>query len=160
MLNFYRFQPVNYKIEDQHDCIDQPEPDNCRDHRIYKMPIMPGDILQFIIPKSEILYSGYEATDIRIGLSNCGVLVTEDLDSNDISSIGTIETGESETHLYCTVEIPNVPDCENYEFIFYTIYDPIDCSLLNGITGQELCDAGYLGGQIIGCLGSDFCMPG
>lgn len=160
MLNFYRLSPVNYKIETQEECLPIPDADNCRQDLVYKMPIMPGDVIQFIVSKFDVLYSGYEAGDVRIGLSNCGVHVTLDIDGEDISEIGTVEAGDSETHLYCTVTIPNVPDCQNYEFLFYTIYDTIDCSLLAGITGQEMCDAGYKGGDIIGCLGSNFCLPG
>jgi hypothetical protein len=157
MLNFYRLTPVNYKLEDQDDCLPGQDPDPCKQVEGYRMPIMPGDILQFIVPKFDVLYSGFEAADVRIGLSNCGVHVLDDMDGNDISVVGTVEAGDSETHLYCTVTVPNVPDCQNYEFLFYTIYDTMDCSLLNGITGQEMCDAGYRGGDIIGCLGSDFC---
>jgi hypothetical protein len=160
MLNFYRLSAVNYRLEDQDECLSEQEPDVCDPKQTYKMPIMPGDELKFIIPKYDILYSGYSVEDVRVGLSNCGIHVTEDLESNDISVIGTIEAGESETHLYVTLTVPNVPDCENYELLFYTIYDPADCSLFSGITGQEMCDEGYLGGEIIGCLGSDFCMPG
>lgn len=157
MLNFYRLTPVNYKIETQTECLSEQDPDNCKQVEVYRMPIMPGDVLQFIIPKFDVLYTGYEAADCRIGLSNCGVHVTEDIDGNDIKEIGTIEAGDSETHLYCTVTIPNVPDCHNYEFLFYTIYDTVDCSLFAGFTWDNMCATSYRVGDLCGCSFDDMC---
>lgn len=157
MLNFYRLTPVNYKIEDQDSCLPESDSSVCNNNEAYRMPVMPGDIIQFIIPKYDILYTGFEAGDCRIGLSNCGVQVLEDIDGNDISEIGTIATGDSETHLYCTVTIPNVLDCQNYEFLFYTIYDTVDCDLFNGFTWADMCATSYRIGDLCGCSFDNMC---
>ena len=157
MLNFYRLRPVNYKLEDQTDCLPGQDPDLCKQVEEYKMPIMPGDVLQFIVPKFDILYTGFSASDIKVGLSNCGILVTEDIDGNDISVIGTVEEGDSETHLYITVTIPNVPDCGNYELLFYTDYDAVNCELFAGFTWEDMCETDYRIGDLCGCSFDNMC---
>ena len=170
-MGFIRFKNKNYILETQLNClleegqevilgdgldfliddsgnalissIDLYEPCNIFDD-IYEIPAKQGDTLKFIIDKSEIDHKGADVAALRIGLTNCGVLI--------IDSVGDII--EADNQYFITVNIPiNVSDC-TYNLVIYNIINPIDCSQFAGSTGNTM--KLYSGGQIQGCLALNF----
>lgn len=145
MLNFFRLTPENYTVEDQITCL--PVADAaCSSTPEYSLPMKPGDVIQFIADVADAL-GGLDTTVVKIGISSCGVLKYED--------VGTIV--QIDNQVYVSVMIPDfiVPGC--YEFMFYGLYNPIDCSVLAGMTLGDLCDAEYRMSQWCGCPLSSFC---
>lgn len=170
-MGFIRFKNKNYILETQTTClleegqevimgdgldflvddfgnslvssVDLYKPCNIFDD-IYEIPAKQGDTLKFIIDKTEIDHKGADATNLRIGLANCGVLI--------VASVGNIV--EADNQYFITANIPtNVSDC-TYNFVIYNIINPIDCSMFAGSTGNTM--KLYIGGQIQGCLAINF----
>jgi hypothetical protein len=147
MLGFIRFNQINYRLEGQQDCL-PVSVDACSTDRVYKIPVKPGDTPKWIMEAATVLYQGAQIADLRIGLTNCGVLVVAD--------IGTIEQGTSDSQIYCSAVIPDdIEDCDNMNLVIYSIYDPADCSQFTNVTGEYLCTNGFLGGELQ-CSGIDF----
>lgn len=146
LKRFVRFTPTNYILEDQTECLSE-ESSECDQSEQYPLPAHSGDVLKWIMEKTEVTYSGAQASDLRIGLTNCGVLVN--------SNAGTIV--ESETHLYCTATLPNDLPEGCYEFVIYSIFDPTDsCEQFKGLTLQETIDTGTILANVLECTLEDF----
>jgi hypothetical protein len=148
MLNFYRPVPQSYTIEDQAECLPQDPEGFCPEEPNYTMPMLPGDIIKFIVDVAEA-FPGYDGSTVKVGISSCGMMVHED--------IGTIEVIDNQAYVTATVPEEIEPGC--YEFIFYSIYDPIDCSTLEGATIEDICDLRLV--QWCHCTFADFgCLDG
>jgi hypothetical protein len=147
MENFIRFKEKNYVLEDQGDCIANDAADACSNDEEYLPPTKPGDIINFVVDLTEVDLLGTNVIDLRIALVSCGVLVA--------ANIGTIiDAGDQ---ILCSATIPsNVADGECYEFVIYSIYDPIDCGDYAGSTLQDTIDANIKLGQVLGCTLNDF----
>ena len=113
---------------------------------IYKIPAKQGDTLKFIINKSEIDHKGADVANLRIGLTNCGVLIVE--------SVGDIV--EADNQYFITANIPtNVSDC-TYNFVIYNIINPVVCSQFAGLTLAQTQATGTILGQVLECTLNDF----
>jgi hypothetical protein len=91
---------------------DRFDPESNTDN--YPLPVRHNDSIKWVMDTSEVDYDGDDVSNLRIGISKDGVLVSED--------IGTIV--QAGTQLFCEANIPCILDCE-YEFVIYRI-DVID----------------------------------
>lgn len=118
----------------------------CNTDEGYEIPAKQGDTLKFIIDKSEIDHKGADATNLRIGLANCGVLI--------VDNVGSII--ESDNQYFITANIPtNVSDC-TYNFVIYNVINPVDCSQFAGLTLAQTQATGTVLGQVLECTLNDF----
>jgi hypothetical protein len=146
LARFIRFTPTNYDLEAQLECLSD-ESNNCgNEEDVYPIPAKSGDVIKWIMDKSEVTYGGAEASDLRIGLTDCGVLVND--------NVGSIV--EAENHLYCTATLPEDLPEGCYEFVIYSIHDPIECGDFKGMTLQETIDTGTVLGNVLECTLNDF----
>lgn len=146
LRSFLRFTEENYILQNQTECLAQSV-DSCNEDYITPLPIKPGDVLKFIMNKGDVLRNGLVLTDIKAGLTSCGIQVALD--------IATITEGPSQ--LYVVATIPNELDEKKcYEIIFYTEFIAVDCSQFQGLTLQEVIDLGYQLRQVLTCELNNF----
>lgn len=148
-MGFIRFKNNNYILETQLTCLavipEAYEPCNIFDE-IYEIPAKQGDVLKFIIDKSEIDHKGADVANLRVGLTNCGVLI--------VASIGDII--EADNQYFITANIPaNVSDC-TYNFVIYNITNPVVCSQFAGLTLAQTQATGTILGQVLECTLNNF----
>lgn len=139
---FLVWNPVAYCIRDQTLPLEICGPDRTGQNPVcdrfdieepidyYSLPVVNGDVIRWVMDKSEVDYDGDSISNLRIGITQDGVLIQED--------VGTII--EYEDQLFCTATIPCLKDCE-YEFVVYRI-DVIDYIgvVITPPTLPELCD--------------------
>jgi hypothetical protein len=148
-MSFIRFAPDNYILENQTECVSEDADLSCGpEEEPYKLPTKPGDLISFIIDKAEVNPLGAQVEQLRIGLSNCGMLVP------GAESIGTIQ--EADDQYFIEVNIPlDTVEC-TYNFVIYNINNPIDCGQFKGLTLAEVITTGVTLGEVLNCTLEDF----
>lgn len=145
LKSFLRFKPENYILEDQTECLAESE-ESCNEDIESPLPVKPGDVVKWIMNLSELTYSGFEISDLRIGITQCGVIVA--------GNIGTIVSGETQAYLTATIPSDLPEGC--FEFIIYSIFGPADCAQFAGLTLQQTIDTNTTLGQVVQCTLNDF----
>lgn len=104
--------------------------DDPYDEDYYPLPVKNGDVIKWVMESSEVDYDGDNIEDLRIGITQEGVMVAED--------VGTIT--ELDGQLFCEATIPCLKDCE-YEFVVYR-KDVIDYIgvIVTPPSSPEACD--------------------
>lgn len=155
---FLQWTAINYFLESQEEPIELCESaiDACdfecvNDTETYNIPAKVNDIMKWIMNKSELTIDGGSSiSNLRIGLVQEGVLVTE--------NIGTISEISGSDQYYCTATIPCVTDGCNYQIVIYdNSFDaPVGCGLFAGYTLQQMIDLNITLSQVIDCTLNNF----
>lgn len=155
---FLQWTPISYFLETQEDPIElcPPSVDSCAialpdETETYKLPIQNGDIVKWIMNKSEItIDAGSSLSDLMIGITQQGVVVAQ--------NVGTITEVDGGSQYYVTATIPCLPEGCDYQLVIYdnSISVPIECGTYAGSTLQNLIDDNITLSQILNCTLNDF----
>jgi hypothetical protein len=155
---FLQWTAINYFLENQTTPIElcPPATDSCvyefpDETETYKLPVQSADVVKWIMNKDEVtIQSGSSLSNIKIGITQQGVLVSQD--------IGTITEFSDSDQYYCTATIPCLDEACDYQIILYddSILPPLECGVYSGSTLQDVIDDNIVLSQVLDCTLNDF----
>ncbi len=131
LKTFIKFQPIDYCLEAQEDCIVVESIDHCDEHFDSVIPAKQGDTISFILDKTEhdLFVS---AIHLKVALTECGIIHT--------LNIASIE--ESGSQYYITCILPSVLSNNPYEITIYKDYQ-LQVIEFTPETSEGACDAEF-----------------
>lgn len=155
---FLQWTAISYFLENQDEPIElcPPSTDPCLfelpdETETYKTPVQLNDVVKWIMDKSELtIDSGSTIANLKIGITQQGVLVASD--------VGTISQSTSGTQYYCAATIPCLDEACDYQFVIYddSISPPLECGTYGGSTLQNIIDDNITLSQVLNCTLNDF----